>query len=662
MKRISLVLTMIVLLGSALLYQNCGQVRVAPAPNQPSSVPQYHPKGYFCSEVGPSYTTPLKILFVTDMSLSNLGGSLNYNHGMSGADPFRWTLGKWYKEAVAANTTVPGFDMNAVTSGFPSPQALADTIVVSDGDGKRFQAMQKFVDPQSICSQIGTNFSYGVVGFSQSAMLPRVSGQTCESNFTSDRATFSDLINGLKQYQDLDLADPKSRSRGAESPYTMADTQYMKGLSCMTKKIERDALFESDNLPFYYIVFMSDGMPSDRYNPCPIDEYANPSQCQGPQFQTCRLELWRQCLTRHGISESCYGSPLGIDPNFQCIRAAAIPKAVQNLKDELEPVVSGFKFQPVFYWPQGQAGDQFDQAAAVMQPLATIGGVPGIIRLQDDTAMLQLEQKICSTIETSMRVQYTIKNYTAINLTARLSKGVLKADSDMDGVVDELESASSATNPRSQNNVLDGFCKMEPMACQQARTCNPNLHHSLGLTDCDIAFMREMTANPVSGIDSNANGILDFVELIKGGNPLSSSGTMNGDGDSYPIQYEIAKGYDIQSNDDLYPAPSSQLMKANFAYSQDSSMCGEGEEAMKVSLENIPLVNVRAFTDSRVGPLNLSHGENENIIAITYTVSPVGGLPSSLEKTFVHVLRVPVGSPPELTINPSNFIEVQGAP
>lgn len=646
----------LVSVGIVTVFQNCGNVKVDQrASTAPEiSYAQSKPSGYFCSDVGPNYTTPLKILFVVDMSLSNLGGELVYQVAAAGTDTFRHTLGTFYKDAVLSGSGLPGFNLSSAMSPFSSPLEKANSIVVSDKDGNRFQAMRNFVDPASVCSKIGTNFTYSTVGFADNFMIPKGDPiQTCESPFV-DATAFTSQIDGLKKYQDLDLNPAmKVRSGGPESPYQMGDTNYRKGLICMDTKIQRDALYGAEELPFYYVIFLSDGMATDKYDPC-AGMYSF-----DPKFKSCVTDNKLDgCYTIVGYT---------VKPDYACINKVVIPGILSNLKTQIEPIAAGFKFQPVFYWPSGQAGNDYEKALQVMQPLAQLGGVPGVLKLEDTQSMLDLQKTVCSTIDSSMKVSYSIQSYMAVNLTARMQKGILKADSDADGITDEEEAqlegfSNVGSRSKSGGKILDSICNLVgESACATTLACDAGKFLGVGFSECDQKVLAAYSGNEINGVDSDADGLLDLVELVKGSNPIvSDADTVTPTGDQKLVSQVIAGGYDLQSNNLKFPPKAADLFSAEFTYEKGAPECGSNKEEMNVVLENIPLVSVAAFNDGQSGPLSLSHEKDENVVLITYRVSPVGGLAGD-DHIYVMILHVGLNGVVKESITPSSFVLFSGA-
>jgi len=297
-----------------------------------------------------------------------------------------------------------------------------------------------------------------------------------------------------------------------------------------------------------------------------------------------------------------------------------------------------------------------------MTPLAQVGGVSAPIQLDAQGLLNNLATQVCSTIQASMRENYQFQNYMAVNLTARMVQGELKADSFMDGITDDARSSATSTARNNPKHVLNSLWLSRPDLQNSSFTCTPTTFYGLGLNDCDVKFMKLMTSSPVTAIDSNQNSILDFIEILKGSNPLLANSNVTLGADHLPLIYAIGNGYDVDSDNSVHVPNPNDLMRAQFTYVSGGSHCARGEDTMNAQLTNIPLVHTQAYNDGQTGPLSLSHAQDENVIAIIYTATPAGALNGASSQTFVALFRVPYGNVQQKHIQPGEFILLQGAP
>ena len=618
---LSVVLSLSVLLS----FQNCGDISVVTQPSVPvEPLTSFIVSGNICSEVGAESSSPLKILFLVDMSLSNLGGKITRQSGNA------------YNHYLC---------QNILTNNPSDPELLAQCSVPeltpTDPTGVRFQAIGNFLNADSACARLSTSaqIEYGVVGFGTDTLFPVGIPQTCESPFQSSENQVRSMISGLLQIQTQDLARPSPFAGGAGTPYAMGATNYLKGLSCMYEKLTTDALLDREILPFYYNVFLSDGAATDQEDLCAVCQY-------DPNGQSCR-----SCLSQNNcdlVSRSC-------------ARAIRIPKIIEKTKNEIAPFSAGFKFQPVYYNGQS-AGSDFGAAEPLLNAMAQAGGVSGPMRLSNTSEMILLQERVCSSIEKSLKTKHRVSNAFIVNLTARMTKGVLKADSDADGIIDELEQelGTNPANPRTGGKILDSICQKDSSYCQQAAACTVTNSVGFGFTNCELDYIRNSSLSS-SLVDTNENGINDFIEVIKGGNAYSSiDATSDIDEDGLGYFYEIANGYDATNSDSLFVPNSRDLVNAKIKATRPIAnvSCPSDEELFSIEVSSLPLVKTKSYTDQLVGPMNLSHEQDENVFAIFYSSQEIGGLPNSQKKYFVYIFKIKHGQQRvNLSIKPIDFIE-----
>lgn len=671
------------------LFQNCGAgVRLSRIPAASSEPQQFKPSGLICSDTGPSSTTPIRFSFVVDNSLSNVGNEYVRKVAPVGSDTFVHTLGAHIVEAISLGQSGfgnPYFDINPFLATGETLVQFSNKIVVSDQSGKRFAAIKKFLD-EPACVSIANGFSYSVHGFANEVHQPLGFGESCESPYVTNPQTFRNQVDGLKKYQDMDLARAKTIAGGPQSVYQLGNTNYRQGLLCTARKMETDAHLNAAEFPFYYTLFLSDGLATDKFDPC-AQFYRSTTSYSGDEsyyLYPTEAAAFSQCIATNAVP-SCYTTGPRCpydprDPNFgkcvhdyrtgfsggglyrdwTCLNQILIPKIVRNLKTELNSIGVGFRLQPIFYWPKDRETlSDFALANQILQPMAQEGGAASAIRLDSGQEILDLAKQICSKIEANLKTNFTITNYLAVNLTAKLKNGELKADSDMDGILDEDESGTfSPTLSRSTNGVLDGLCQKLGPACATVPTCNATDFKGLGLNDCDVKALDPLTSANVTAVDTDSDTLLDLIELIKGSRMLEADADqLTSTGDNYNIKYVIGRGLDLSVNNVASPTDPSYLMDARFQFQNASAGCGAGREALGITLENIPLVETQSFQDTRTDALSLSHVLNENVILISYQVTPIGRADMAV-RNYVRLIRVTPGVRPTDSISPTDFIFV----
>lgn len=548
-------LLLVLFLGS------CTNARLIP--QEPLSQQSVTTKGTYCSQYGRNGSAPLKVLFVVDMSMSNVG---TFNS-----------------------------------------QGNFDSSTGTDTQGLRFQAIENFVKD---CG--GANTQYAVSAFSNDVVSSDGS-QTCNIGFSNGTA-LSQTLQGLRGIQTYDSNFYATYKSGPlDTKVRMRETAYLKGLDCMKKIIQNDLAQNSSQHPYYHIFFLTDGRPT--------------------QDGTC-------------------------NSNPNCYRDSIEPFVAQVTSSQ-----SSIKLQPIYY---GNVAAEKDQALTILNPMAQAGGV-------DQTLVVdQLKSTaLCGTVAKPVSVRFRKELLLTINLNAKMVKGHLKSDSDADGIPDEDEAALGFDpgNPRTFG-ILDSICRTSggPDACKKAMAtlkCQ-GISNNLGLTDCDIAFLKLSDSDPSSddkGIDSDGDGIPDFVEIVRDTVASVADANQDLDGDGWSNQLELAQGSQVNFPDHDV----SDLLKvvAQETFLQDSPLCPAQSEAWSLDLRNLPTVTTTAaFTDSRTCVtgqesirkcMKFSHSANENVILIVFKSIPEND-PASQAEVWgaTYRLTTAVGHAPPI-IQPQDF-------
>ncbi|MBX9767709.1 MAG: hypothetical protein K2X47_10595, partial [Bdellovibrionales bacterium] len=173
--------------------------------------------GQFCSQLGRVAGVPLKVLFVLDMSMSNIGSF------------------------VQGTGTQFSFDTSKGT----------------DVTGNRFQAIENFIRD---CGSSDTQ--YAITGFSNGIVTTNGS-ELCNMEFTSNTTQVAATIQSYKDIQTRDLAFYRNYSGGGmPSDVKMRETAYLKGFECARKIFNEDLVRHPDQKSFYQTFFVTDGRPT----------------------------------------------------------------------------------------------------------------------------------------------------------------------------------------------------------------------------------------------------------------------------------------------------------------------------------------------------------------------------------------------------------------
>lgn len=205
---------------------------------------------------------------------------------------------------------------------------------------------------------------------------------------------------------------------------------------------------------------------------------------------------------------------------------------------------------------------------------------------------------------------YKLADLYVINLNARYENGVLKADSDMNSVVDSAEKILNK----------DG----------------------------------SLTTILINNKDSDNDGVPDFIEKLKGFNANKDEMGVDGyDGDGVTNKQELLRGSDPLSYD---PEVKNTEYTVTLASNQESSDCGSGQLVYSFDVSSIKLASVTSFTDgvsSKNSPFFLSHTEDENLILIMYKLRSENI--NNPDMLYGHLLKLKIGEPVSYVLSPKDF-------
>ncbi len=495
------------LVGIGLLYQNCSNVNLT---KLPLPLQNLKSQGAFCSALDTSADDVMNVIFIVDMSGSNL------NIG-----------------------TAPG----------------------TDRPGLRFDVIENFIkDP---CINKNPNNKFTVIGFSADRF-----GGTCSKTNLVNPANALAQLDSLRLIQETDLNDP--------TPANMTSTNYSKGLQCAESIMKSHVASlpsaeKSKNI--YLSYFLTDGLSTD------VD-----------------------------ISNSTYVADT----------KALLEPQLNSMSDVGNNQAGGFQLQPILY------GEDKIPNAAVNLPKAY--SILEFMAEKGDSFRVSVanvnEIKLCDLLSSGKRTKYTVKEVGVINLNALMSKGMVVADSDMDGLSDEEEMKRGFDPQRARsrvqgNELLDGLCPAGAPASGCPLSINCGLPNELGLTKCDLA-----AHGLTDGLDSDADYIPDYVEILKGSSANTYDRMNNVDGDSWPLYREIAFGRDPKYPDDNVPS-NYLLSYTHQLLQQPLEGCPLNQESWYFRVDNLPLIpTYPTIVDDNIGLKSpfLMHEENENVIFVYYIV------------------------------------------
>lgn len=259
---------------------------------------------------------------------------------------------------------------------------------------------------------------------------------------------------------------------------------------------------------------------------------------------------------------------------------------------------------------------------------------------------------------------HQLDSFNAINLTLAFNGGEAYADSDIDGIPDDLERnlGFDPTKRRSDGVHLDGICRIlgGPEKCAQLANlsnCDTKVN-ALGLSDCDVRALslHLLYAHPNQGIDSDKDGAPDLVEILRGTDPSRNDMGEDPDGDKSPNQAELAFGLDPRS-----PDASSGRAQSVELIRDDTADCPGG--AFRFAISNVVITPTKAHTDTdvpavdssgQISALDFSHAAGENLILLTYKSTPISQQ-SNQAQVWGLVLKVNATTKSYPEIKPTDF-------
>jgi hypothetical protein len=520
----------------------CTKVSLEAAPEEtpePTPPPIFEPdkiSGKVCADKKVSSSSSLKVMFLIDMSVSNIYTDYEYDNV----------------------TSVMTVDFSSGT----------------DFNGIRIDWVENFIE------NCGESHKYQIVGFRES-----VEG-SCARDFVSKSSALSQ-IETLRSHQqhDIDLIGPDGEWNLLNSPpLKLGKTGYYNALNCMKEAINHEIVSDPDNSDQVLVYFLSDGKPDEE--DCLLDD----SSSTDAQCYRSHLESWRDTLSANRIFVS---------------------------------------LQPIFY---GDLDSQGPNAREILETMAEVGGVEEIIEVTTQQSF-----NLCEVATRPEVASYTIGNLQVVNLTTRLSQGLLLPDSDMDGLVDveEVARGYDPTKRVSKGFILDvahiqwGFSGSPEEGCEDGPK---------GLLNtCDLRFFN-MNGDEW---DQDTDNMIDFLEVLSGMNPQTFDANEDHDNDMKTALEELKLG--------THPKEPDAEVDSGFLIDNDftvntletyDSTCPQGNQSGSFEVQHLPLLEVEAYDEHPLpfGPFDLRHEKNVNVILLLFTSIPID--PSQPAQLRARVVKV----------------------
>ena len=527
-------------------FQNCGKVpiKALSIAVDPVPVAKTNITAQSCVKAKSLLPEKTKYIFVIDLSRSNLGEFYKSDFLFNG----QLTTGKRY-------------------SFFSSDLG-------TDPTGTRFDALKNFI---TTCGGEDSDTEYSVIGFSDTAGSIETSGSSkilkCEQTQFYKNTEALQKIDEMKSLANSEKAvyekfkEPTTPySSGPVAALLSKQTNYVDAASCISKTLEND-LMTPNSAIHYQIFFVSDGAA-----------LADSTGCEKPEV-TDKIK--------------CYTDKMDASLSYSMKLSSALSKDV--------------RIHSVYY---SKSGAQDTNIENYMKYLSVLGQTRDPINLGNISASASSgTNPFCQLLSVNRSIVYKTNSIVAININKIQVGDRLLDDSDADGIsdIDEINNYhSDPKNPRSMvPGVLDGICKIfgGREACLKAYSkisCDKNLINQFNMSDCDIKILKldQYAVNPkLAGIDSDNDGIPDYIEIIKGLNPLSADSNLDTDNDGLTNLEEISIGHDPFTPDQNAPATLSFKLafldtiegcdNGGWSYSLNSVASTEGQNQIMMYFKTI---------------------------------------------------------------------------
>lgn len=225
---------------------------------------------------------------------------------------------------------------------------------------------------------------------------------------------------------------------------------------------------------------------------------------------------------------------------------------------------------------------------------------------------------------------YTLESFFVTNLNMKASQKGLQADTDGDGVTDveELLIGSDPYLRRTGGRVLDSICKDVDYGalCSNFTAECDMTENAMGLSGCDMMALQ--ISKPTflgGGLDSDKDGIPDYLEVRYGSFPNIDDALNDLDLDQVNTMSEVEQGTSVQENNALIEKDHKvQILKTR----QTSADCSG--ELWQIEVKNLPTILTNDFADLPENmilgyPDRFSHKRDENVIQTTIKIKAISG-------------------------------------
>ncbi len=249
---------------------------------------------------------------------------------------------------------------------------------------------------------------------------------------------------------------------------------------------------------------------------------------------------------------------------------------------------------------------------------------------------------------------YTLESAIPISLGLKMDRNNLKPDSDFDGLSDDEEDlyGFDKYNQRTSGGILDSICFRFTNSnnCSNLTLTCQHKHIMFGLEDCDteVAGIDFIANSSNAGLDSDKDGIIDFIEIIRGTNPLVSDAFADPDNDQRTNLDEIIEGGDLLHYDKVIP----ESHNPQFSSAKVNDKLCQGE-MWKIKIDKLPWYpskeNITDNTEQKLFTIK----SGQSMALITLKLQPLD-LSVKTSKILISTLILD-GTAEEINLNQDDF-------
>lgn len=243
-----------------------------------------------------------------------------------------------------------------------------------------------------------------------------------------------------------------------------------------------------------------------------------------------------------------------------------------------------------------------------------------MVPIEEEFLKLSLKSNSQLCFEGQLK-DYTVDSFYISNLNYSIDNGTIVIDKDSDGISDlvEIEMGFNPHQARTNGFILDSIC-MDIYgsldACKNVDLSCAREPVGYGLTDCDVkALGLDELSGVKRGLDSDKDGVLDYIEILKGTLVTENDVLSDLDHDFSINREELMRGTSPRKYENIIRPE--YLIQSTISKLNDNNTTCDGE-VWNLEIQQLPLVR----TDKFINNSDFDHQKNENVILISIHLKP----------------------------------------